>query len=245
MPLPNMPHPDMKSGSKPPVFNLPSLLVAMLALLIGLYLVETYLLSDQARSRLLFELAFTPLRYVIPLSAQGLEWLWTPVTYSLLHGSAEHLIFNCLWLAAFGAPVFRRLGPVRFFLFWILSAAASAFFHAFLNWGQETVLIGASGVISAMMAAACRFAFPAQGAMQRLQAHTLPRQGIVEALRNRTVLVFTLIWFIGNGLIAVGIPLIGDGSQAIAWDAHIGGFLFGYLLFALFDPVSAAKGRGR
>lgn len=220
-----------------PAINLPPLLIAILALLIGLYLVETYLLDDDTRYLLLFELAFSPLRYVYPLSSQGLEWLWTPVTYSLLHGSAEHLAFNGLWLAAFGAPVLRRFGAWRFLAFWGLSAAASAFFHALLNWGEETVLIGASGVISALMAAACRFAFPRSGGgLARGDAHRLPRQGMVEAMTNRTVLVFTVLWFIGNVLIAVGVPLVGDGTGAIAWDAHIGGFLFGYILFGAFDP---------
>lgn len=230
--------------ARQPAINLPPLLIAALALLIGLYLIETYLLDDETRYLLLYELAFTPLRYVYPLSSQGMEWLWTPVTYSLLHGSAEHLAFNSLWLAAFGAPVLRRLGALRFVAFWALSAAASAFFHAFLNWGEETVLIGASGVISALMAAACRFAFPRHGGgMARDDVHRLPRQGLVEALTNRTVLVFTLLWFLGNVLIAVGVPLVGDGTGAIAWDAHIGGFLFGYLLFAAFDPPSTAHQR--
>lgn len=223
-----------------PAFNLPGPLVAILVLLIGLYMMDAYLLSDQMRSYLLFELAFTPLRYVYPLSEQGLEWLWTPGTYSLMHGSLEHLAFNGLWLAAFGAPVFRRIGLSRFIVFWAFSAAASAFFHAMLNWGQETILIGASGVISALMAAACRFAFPRHGGgLGRAHAHLLPRQGIVEAMRNRTVFTFTLLWFLGNVLIAVGIPLVGGEAGAIAWDAHIGGFLFGYFLFDLFDrPVS-------
>ncbi|MGO7726397.1 hypothetical protein ACC675_37930, partial [Rhizobium ruizarguesonis] len=43
------------------------------------------------------------------------------------------------------------------------------------------------------------------------------------------------LWLVGNALIAVGIPLFGDSDQPIAWDAHIGGFVFGFLLFSLFD----------
>ncbi|WP_137128825.1 rhomboid family intramembrane serine protease [Rhizobium sp. FY34] len=227
---------EAEAGTSQPAINLPGPLVALLALLVGLYLVENYLLSDEMHSYMLFELAFTPLRYVYPLSQQGLEWLWTPVTYSLLHGSIEHLAFNGLWLAAFGAPVFRRIGLSRFIVFWAFSSAAAAFFHAMLNWGQETILIGASGVISALMAAACRFAFPARGGgLGRAHAHLLPRQGIVEAMRNRTVFIFTLLWFLGNVLIAFGMPLVGAGEGAIAWDAHIGGFLFGYFLFDIFD----------
>ncbi|SIQ76560.1 Membrane associated serine protease, rhomboid family [Rhizobium sp. RU35A] len=221
-----------------PAFNLPTALTVTLALLILLYLVDAYVLNEDARGLVLFELAFTPLRYVYPLGQQGLEWLWTPVTYSLLHGGVEHIVFNSLWLTAFGAPVVRRIGTVRYVLFWMTSAAAAAFFHAALNWGQETLLIGASGVVSALMGAACRFAFPKEGGgMRRMKAHVLPRQGIVGALRNRTVLVFTLLWFFGNVLIAFGLPLVGSDMGAIAWDAHIGGFLFGYLLFGLFDPL--------
>jgi membrane associated rhomboid family serine protease len=30
-------------------------------------------------------------------------------------------------------------------------------------------------------------------------------------------------------------------EQAVAWQAHIGGFLAGLLLFALFDPVAAPQ----
>jgi membrane associated rhomboid family serine protease len=223
-----------------PVFNLPPILVATLALLAAIFLVQTYLLSPDAVEWFYYTFGFIPARYVTPLSQQGLEWLWTPVTYSLLHGGVEHIVFNALWLTAFAAPVVRRIGTARYLIFWILSSAASAFLHAALNWGEASLLIGASGVVSALMGAACRFAFPPDRrgpAMQ--QAHLNPRLSIVESIRSRTVMMFILFWFIGNILIAVGIPLIGDGSQAVAWDAHIGGFLFGFLLFAFFDRQPA------
>jgi membrane associated rhomboid family serine protease len=240
-PAQSEPRPELSPPTPParqPAINLPGPLIATLALLIGLFVLESYVLNDELRSYMLFELAFTPLRYVYPLSQQGLEWAWTPVTYSLLHGGIEHLAFNGLWLAAFGAPVFRRIGLSRYLVFWALSAAASAFFHAFLNWGAETVLIGASGVISALMGAACRFAFPAGGGgLAHANAHLLPRQSILGAMRNRTVFIFTLLWFLGNVLIAFGMPLVGGDAGPIAWDAHIGGFLFGYLLFGFFDPM--------
>ena len=163
------------------------------------------------------------------------------MTYSLLHGSIEHVGFNSLWLAAFGAPVVRRIGTVRYLLFWIFSAAASAFFHAGLNWGDETLLVGASGVVSALMGAACRFAFPSGRGYNRLSGHLYPRQPILAAFRNRTVVIFMVMWLLGNVLIALGLPLVGAESGEIAWDAHIGGFLFGFLLFALFDVKHPAR----
>jgi membrane associated rhomboid family serine protease len=50
------------------------------------------------------------------------------------------------------------------------------------------------------------------------------------------VLTFLAVWFGLN--LAFG--LFGGGtiaSGAIAWEAHIGGFVTGLLLFSFFDPV--------
>jgi len=224
-----------------PVFNLPRSLVVTLALLAGIYVIQEYLLDEDARAYFIVNLAFTPLRYAYPLAEQGFAWLWTPVTYSLLHGSIEHILFNALWLMAFGAPVVRRIGTFRYVVFWILSAVVSAFFHALLNWGNETLLIGASGVVSALMGAACRFAFPPRRGYDRTHGHLYPRQSILGAFRNRTVVIFTAMWLIGNLLIAFGVTLFGADMGPIAWDAHIGGFLFGFLLFGFFDPVPPSR----
>lgn len=225
---------DGQGRAGEPVFNIPTGILASLVLMAGIYVLQAYLLSAEAEQAFVVTFAFSPVRYFYPLAEQGLEWLWTPVSYSLLHGSIEHLAFNSLWLAAFGTPVYRRVGATRFLLFWILSAAAGAALHAAVNWGQPTLLIGASAVVSALMGAACRFALgPGSG----LRAgHLRPRLGIFEALGDTTVRVFAGVWFLGNVLIAVGLPLLGDASVSIAWDAHIGGFLFGFLLFVLFDP---------
>jgi membrane associated rhomboid family serine protease len=223
-----------------PIFNLPPALTATLALLILIYLVQTLLFSADTLDWFFFTFGFVSGRYVTPLSQQGWEWFWTPVTYSLLHASIEHILFNGFWLMAFAAPVVRRIGTLRYVIFWVLSSVASAALNAALHWGEMTLLIGASGVVSTLMGAACRFAFPpAERRGRALEAHLNPRLSIIEALRSRTVFTFILFWFLGNILIAFGIPLIGDGSQAIAWDAHVGGFLFGFLLFSFFDrPIA-------
>lgn len=233
----NEPHQPTEPAAKPPrtpVFNLPGAIVATIGLLAVIYAGQTLLLSDSGVDALFFDFGFIPLRYITPLSEQGPQLFWTPLTYSLLHGSIEHILFNGLWLMAFGAPVARRIGWVRYTVFWVLAAVASAALQAVLNWGDAAVLIGASGVVSALMGAACRFAFPSERRVT-VPAHLNPRLSIAEALRSRTVVMFMLFWFAGNLLIAVGVPLIGDTGQPIAWEAHIGGFVFGFLLFSLFD----------
>ncbi len=230
-------HQPTEPAAKPPrtpIFNLPGAIVATIGLLAAIYAVQAIFLTESGVDVLFFDFGFIPLRYITPLAEQGPQLFWTPLTYSLLHGNIEHILFNGLWLMAFGAPVARRIGWVRYTVFWVLASVASAALHAVLNWGQATVLIGASGVVSALMGAACRFAFPSERRVA-LPAHLNPRHSIVETFRSRTVVMFMLFWFVGNILIAVGIPLIGDTGAPIAWDAHIGGFLFGFVLFSLFD----------
>lgn len=226
----------VRGEANPPIFNLPAGVLVALALICGIYALQALVFSSDVNEWITFQFAFVPLRYVYPLGEQGLAWLWSPVTYSLLHGSFQHLAFNSLWLAAFGTPVCRRIGEVRFVFFWIVSAVAAAVLHAAVNWGEPSVMVGASGVISALMGAACRFAF---GGRLRTGRGSVGREppllSIPAALSDRTVLIFILVWFLGNLAIAVGLPLMAPDAGAIAWDAHIGGFLMGFVGFRLFD----------
>ena len=218
-----------------PVFNIPPVLGWALLLLWIVHFVRVYLLSPAQDDALLIQTAFIPLRYATPLDQQSLAWLWSPLTYSFLHGSFIHIFVNSIWMVAFGAVVARRLGPVRFSLFWVASSVAAAAAFLALNWGLPAPVIGASGVVSALMGGAARFAFPRSGPFRRENAHYLPRVGVVEALRNRTVFAYVLIWFAINFLTAFGFTPGAGAGVTVAWQAHIGGFLFGFLFFGAFD----------
>jgi len=54
------------------------------------------------------------------------------------------------------------------------------------------------------------------------------------------VLGFLGIWFGVNIIFGVGSIAIGGDGASVAWQAHIGGFFAGLLLFSLFDPVPRA-----
>ncbi len=54
-------------------------------------------------------------------------------------------------------------------------------------------------------------------------------------LRNRTVVSFLAIWFVTNLLFGIVSLPLGAESAAVAWDAHLGGFIAGFLLFPLLD----------
>ena len=74
----------------------------------------------------LLALAFIPIRVIDARSllpgGTGAR-IWTFLTYALLHADWAHLIFNTLWLAAFGSAVAWRFGAVRFLGFSAVGAS--------------------------------------------------------------------------------------------------------------------------
>ncbi len=164
---------------------------------------------------------------------------WTLVTYAFLHAGWEHVIFNSLWLLVFGSPVLQRFGLARFSAFFAVTAAAAAALHAVLNPLDVSVLVGASGAVSGLTAAALRFAFtgPGFGIGQGPETARLPAPPLMTVLRDRRVMIFVAVWFGLNLLAGLGIPVGGTTEARIAWEAHVGGFLAGLLMFPLFDPV--------
>ncbi len=219
-----------------PVFNLPKVVLVMVLLMLAIQVALASLLPQAAVLEIYLQTAFIPQRYAVDISGQAGPYFWSPITYSLLHGGYSHLALNSFWLAAFGAVVARRIGWVRFLVFWLLSAWASAALFLAFHWGDQSIMVGASGVVSALMGAASRFAFGDGGRFRRDQAHLNRRLSVVQSLSNRTVLGFLVVWFGINLLAAIGFSF-GIADSAIAWEAHVGGFLFGFLAFSLFDPL--------
>ena len=172
--------------------------------------------------------------------------VWTFVTYSLLHANLSHIGFNVLWLLPFGSALARRFGAVRFFLFMAVTAAAGALAHFLTHEHAIAPMIGASASVSGAMAAAIRFAF-VQGSFLSFSrgdadaAAKVPALSLVHALRNGRVLGFLAVWFGVNIIFGIGSIAIGADGASVAWQAHIGGFLAGLMLFSLFDPVPRAS----
>jgi membrane associated rhomboid family serine protease len=169
----------------------------------------------------------------------------TALTYAFLHGSWAHVLINSVWLAAFGTPIVRRCGAGRFFILMAASAVGGAVFYAAINPLQVLPMIGASGAVSGLMAAASWFMFaPASWHWEgRLtQPHERPRESPADMIRNRQVLIFLGIWFATNYIFAFVQPL-GLMDASIAWEAHLGGFLVGLLIFPLLDPLPARPRR--
>jgi membrane associated rhomboid family serine protease len=183
-------------------------------------------------------------RYVVA----NAEPAWTTfATYALLHGSWAHVILNAAWLAGFGAPVARRCGAWRFAALLSLGAVAGGAAHVALYPLSVAPLIGASAGVSALTAAAARFVFAPslreRGLLVDDEIHLRPRQSLAQVLANRRATLFIGVWLLTNALFgALGTPL--DVADAgIAWEAHLGGFLAGFVLFPLLDPFARPSDR--
>ncbi len=65
----------------------------------------------------------------------------------------------------------------------------------------------------------------------------MPASPLLSSLRNPQVLVFLGVWFLLNLLFGATSALTNLAEGSVAWEAHLGGFVAGLLLFPLFDPV--------
>ena len=242
----------MRTSSEP-IFNVPPVVSATLAVLVIVHALRTWVLTQEQDVELLLLFSFIPARYDPAVLAQGAvpgglgAQIWTFVTYALIHGDWVHLGLNAVWLLAFGTPVARRFGAMRFVAFFAVTAAAGAAMHFAFHAHAFVPMVGASASISGFMAAAMRFAFQRSGPLGLIgrddpATYRVPALPLTAVLRDARVLTFLAVWFALNLIFGIGSLSLDGGEQAIAWQAHIGGFLAGLLAFAAFDPVKASAG---
>jgi len=192
-----------------PLVNMPPVTKWLLCLIVGIHFVTTVFFAPEQRDAIIDAFGFVPERLrenVIDPAA-----LLSPVTHIFLHGGWMHVIMNAFMLAAFGSGVEKWLGSRRMLILFVVSAFFGVATHYMLNTTSPYPMIGASGGLSGLFAAAIVM-------INRGQRELGGRIGI---------LPFALIWI---GL-SIGFGMLGgpDGS-IIAWAAHVGGFLGGFVV---------------
>jgi membrane associated rhomboid family serine protease len=229
------------AGRSEPLFNVPSSVVVLLATLVLVHAVRAVLPEDLDNWVVLAG-AFIPSRLTgaAALLPGGEPAIATSfVTHMLLHGNLTHLMFNALWLLAFGGAVALRIGTARFLAFTLFTGLVAVLAFLASSWGETIPMIGASGAVAGLMGGTMRFLFSAMddGGLWRLRE--VPRSvrlmPLGVALRDRRVLLSTA-FLVGINLIAStgwGVP--GESGGGIAWQAHLGGYFAGLLGFGLFD----------
>ncbi len=219
--------------SREPILRSPPVVTWLILAFIAVHVGSVFLTETQLQW--LFDtFALTPERFATYAwgaagSAFDTTMAFLPfLTYGFLHGDFVHLTFNVLWFLIFATAVARRVGTARFLTLSLISAVGAALAHLVFHWGSPVPVVGASGAVSGLMGAAFRFIFIDPATTPVWPPRLLP-------LTSRPVLLASAVWIVLNVVLGV-IGFAPDGfGRSIAWEAHIGGFFTGLLIFPLFD----------
>jgi rhomboid protease GluP len=176
-------------------------------------------LSPSSRALLLFGMSGAG-----PVFGQG-AW-WTLLSASWLHGSLLHIFFNMYWVRRFGPDAVELIGPSRTVIVYVVSGVAGFLLSstaglAFASWGFQIPLMGAAAYTMGASASILGLlgAFAHYG---RTGGSSLIRAQVKQYL----------LWFVISGLLFPGTDNY----------AHLGGFLGGYAVSALLNPLARERG---
>jgi membrane associated rhomboid family serine protease len=163
--------------------------------------------------------AFVPSRFL----ANPIGDFPTILTSMFMHAGWVHLGGNMLYLWIFGDNVEDRFGHLKFSIFYLLCGAAATFAQLAFSTGSNIPNLGASGAIAGVLGAYILL-FP---------------QRKVKVLMGRSVVPMPALVVIGLWIVLQffsGIGSIADTADTggVAYMAHIGGFIAGFVLTFLF-----------
>ena len=143
-------------------------------------------------------------------------------TSMFLHGGLLHLLGNMLFLYVFGDNVEDEFGHLGFLLFYISCGIGSGLIHVLFNLHSSVPAIGASGAISGVMGAYALL-FPRARVLMLFFIFLIPVPAVL-------VLGY---WFVLQFLEGVSGLGAATATGGVAWWAHIGGFVMGFLIAAI------------
>lgn len=204
------------AGGHQPAFNVPPVTLAAVAAIVGVHVLLQVLLPGI--ERLVVAFSVVPARIAQTLADPGpgavLLDAASLVTHALIHTEMLHMAVNAGFLLAFGSFCERTLGRNHYIGLLLGSAIGGALVQVAMDWGAVLVMFGASGAVSGCM-----------GGMVRVML----RPGS-DPHRRRFALTFVGVLFVLNLVLGqLGSGMMG-GEVQIAWEAHIGGFLAGFLI---------------
>jgi len=219
--FPDGPAPERRPAREP-VFNAPAAALALVALIVGGYALQTrFPLEDVVEACAVSSATL----------AQG-RWL-TLISSLFVHGGWGHALMNAAFALAFATPVARFFGErlrgvAVFFVFYLLCGALSSLGYAALHPGDANPLVGASGAVSGLMGAAARL-IDGRGRVGRILSSAVLGMG------GAWLVVNLLVGALGSGFTP------GAAGATVAWQAHLAGFLAGVLLIGPFARLAERR----
>jgi membrane associated rhomboid family serine protease len=156
----------------------------------------------------------------------------TILTSMFLHGGWIHLLSNMLFLWIFGDNVEDAIGHLRYVAFYLVGGVAAAVTQMAIDPGSKVPMVGASGAISAVMAGYLML-YPTSPITV---VNPVPLLWFFWGLFiELPAWVVTLEFFVLNLLQGVSsLESSRHGMGGVAFFAHLGGFVAGFVLVRFF-----------
>jgi membrane associated rhomboid family serine protease len=173
------------------------------------------------------EWAFVPARF----SANPSASVVTVFSAMFMHGSWLHLGGNMLYLWIFGDNVEDRFGHVQYLIFYLLAGIAATFAQYFVVPESSVPNVGASGAIAGVLGAYILM-FPRARVNVLLGRSVVPMPAIL-------VLGFWIVLQLVSGVGSIAYTDANAGG--VAYMAHVGGFVAGFLMALLFRAAGKPR----
>ncbi len=175
-----------------------------------------------------FQDAVTGQRFVMPgLQPTNIPVYLTLITSTFMHGGFAHLFGNMLFLWIFGDNIEDAMGHSRYFFFYLLCGVLAGLSHVLISaYTSQSIYVpslGASGAISGVM-----------GGYILLFPRRKVRMWIFLFIISVPAFIAVGMWFVFQLIDGAGM-LGGKEAGNVAYGAHIGGFVAGFLLVKLFS----------
>lgn len=167
----------------------------------------------------------------------NIETLYPFITSTFLHAGFLHIASNLWFLWVFGDNVEERFG-LLYLPFYLFGGIVAGLVQYYFDPTSVIPTLGASGSVAAVLGA-YMVIYP----KHRIKT-LVPLFGFVTIL-NIPAMVMLLYWFgiqLFNGIASIGVNTTTGG---VAWFAHIGGFIFGWLAGMPFKDTREVKYRRR
>jgi membrane associated rhomboid family serine protease len=163
--------------------------------------------------------AFVPTRFL----ANPVGDVLTIFSSMFMHAGWVHLGGNMLYLWIFGDNVEDRFGHIKFIIFYLLCGIAATFAQLVFSLGSNVPNLGASGAIAGVLGAYILM-FP-QGKIRVLQG-----MGVIQV----SALIVIGLWIGLQFFSSVASISNTTTTGGVAYMAHVGGFIAGFILTFLF-----------
>jgi len=170
--------------------------------------------------------AFVPSRFL----ANPVGDFLTLFTAMFMHGGWLHLGGNMLYLWIFGDNVEDRFGHIKFTIFYLVCGLAATFAQLAFSTDSNVPNLGASGAIAGVLGAYILL-FP-QGKVRVLQG-----QRVIQV----SALIVIGLWIVLQLFSSIGSITSAADTGGVAYMAHVGGFIAGFVLTFLLRGNSTPR----